>query len=58
MDEIPVSWVLAVAALYWRVLAVWASDGVDAVVLVGESVRAFTVVPKRDGYQMMKVTEP
>ena len=40
----------------WTVLAVWASDGVYAVVLEGEAVRAFTVVPEGDGYEVMEAT--
>ena len=41
----------------WTVLAVWASDGVYAVVLGGEGdVRGFTVVPEGEGYDVMEVT--
>ena len=39
-------------------LAVWASEGVYAVVLEGEGVRAFTVVPEGEWYEVMEVTEP
>ena len=42
----------------WTVLAVWASGGVYAVVLEGEAgVRAFTVVPEDDGYEVLEVTD-
>ena len=41
----------------WTVLALWASDGIYAVVLGGEGVRAFTVVPEGEGYEVMEVTE-
>lgn len=37
--------------------AVWASEGVYVVVLEGDGVRAFTVVPEREGYEVMEVTE-
>ena len=37
----------------WTVLAVWASNDVYAVVLEGDSVRAFTVVPEGEGYDVM-----
>ena len=33
---------------------VWASDGVYAVVLEGDCVRAFTVVPEGEGYEVME----
>ena len=41
----------------WTVLAVWASDGVYAVVLEGEAVRAFTVVPEGEGYEVIEASE-
>ena len=41
----------------WTVLAVWASGDVYAVVLEGEAgVRAFTVVPEGDGYEVLEVS--
>ena len=42
----------------WAVSYVWASDGAYAVVLVGDGVRAFTMVPEGEGYEVMEVTEP
>ena len=36
---------------------VWASDDVYAVVLEGDGVRAFTVVPEGEAYEVMEVTE-
>ncbi len=42
--------------MHW-VLAVWASDGVYAVVLEGGRVRAFTIAPEGEGYEVMEVTE-
>ena len=42
----------------WSVLAVWARDDVYAVVLRCDGdVRAFTVVPEREGYAILEVTE-
>ena len=41
----------------WTVLAVWENGGVYAVVLEGDRVRAFTVAPKSEGYEVMEVTE-
>ena len=41
----------------WTVLAVWASDGVYAVVLEGHRVRAFTVVPAGERYEVADVTD-
>ena len=42
----------------WTVLAVWASGGVYAVVLKREDgVRAFTVVPEGQGYDVIEVTQ-
>lgn len=38
----------------WTVLAVWASDGVYAVVLEGDGVRAFTVAPEGESYEVME----
>ena len=40
----------------WTVLAVWASDGVYAVVLEGDGVRAFTVAPEGESYEVMEVS--
>ena len=42
----------------WAVLAVWASDTVFAVVLTRDGgVRAFTLAPEGEGYEVMEVTE-
>ena len=42
----------------WTVLAVWASVDVYAVVLEAEGrVRAFTVGPEGEGYEVMEVSE-
>ena len=41
----------------WTVSYVWVSDGVFAVVLEGdEGVRAFTVIPEGEGYEVMEVS--